>query len=102
MRRKIYRSLDKPACFFGLRGRYTTWMAMGMGVVFILSFFIGTMTIRFIGYITFALGGIGLYLFIVNYQETVSDRQLDKKLDSRKFTSCITRAPGPLRRLWGH
>lgn len=100
MHRKVYRSLDKPTAFFGIRGRYTTWLGMLAGVAAILGLFIGKLTVGFIGWITFGVGAVGAYLFIISYQERVSDRELDKIMDSKRFTSCIRRSPGPIRNMW--
>ena len=100
MQRKVYRSLDKPTAFFGIRGKYTTWLGMLVGVAAILALFSGQLTIGFVGWVTFGICAVGAYLFILNYQERVSDRELDKIMDSKRFTSCIRRAPGPVRNLW--
>lgn len=100
MRRKVYRSLDRPQAFFGIRGRYTTWMGMWLGIMFVAALLVGSMTVGFIGFIVFGAGAVVGYLYVINIQERISDRQMDKKMDARKFPTCVKRPPGPLRRMW--
>lgn len=100
MRRKVYRALDRPSAFFGIRGRYTTWLAMLLGVALVLAFFVAALTVRIVGYITFGAGAVAAYLYIISLQERLSDRQLDKRMDARRIPSCVRRTPGPVRRLW--
>lgn len=100
MNRKVYRSLDKPTAFFGIRGRYTTWLAMMIGVVIVLALFVAQLTVGFIGWVTLGIGAVASYLFIIGYQERVSDRELDKIMDSKRLKSCIRRTPGPIRQIW--
>lgn len=100
MERKVYRSLDRPSAFFGVRGRYVTWMAMGLAVDLIVAFIVAAMTVGFIGIVTFIGIGFGLYMYVISAQEKLSDRELDKKLDSRRLASCIRWPKYRTRRLW--
>lgn len=99
MERRVYRSLDRPVAFFGVRGRYTTWLAMGLGGDLVLSLVVGMMTVGMIGVVLFVAGAIAIYLYIISFQERMSDRELDRKLNGRRLASCIRRKPVCIRRI---
>ena len=41
MKCKVYRALDKPQVFFGIKGRFITWYLILAGVVLMLAVIIG-------------------------------------------------------------
>lgn len=99
MERKVYRSLDRPVAFFGIRGRYMSWVVIGLVVDLVLSFIIGALTVGIIGFICFLGLAIGIYLYVISFQERMSDRELEKKMNSRRIATCIKRSPQTVRRI---
>ena len=75
---------------------------MALGVIAVLALFVGSMTVTFVGFIIFGAGAVGAYMYVISFQERVSDRQLEKMLDSKRFVSCITRSPGKVKTLFKH
>ena len=41
MRRRVYRSLDRPAAFFGIRGRFMWVMALGAALALVVGLVAG-------------------------------------------------------------
>ena len=99
MRFTVFRSLDKPAAFFGIRGRFMMWMVMGLGVDLMVSFVVGVMTAGLLGVITFVALALVVYMYILTLQGHLSPRQLTKSLDCRRFATCIRVRPVPFRRM---
>lgn len=98
MERKVYRSLDRPVAFFGIRGRYTTWAVVGLMGDLAVSLLIGACTVGMIGLVCFLAVAIGVYLYILSIQERMSDRELERKMNSRRLATCIKRPPLAVRR----
>ena len=57
MMRKVYRSLDQPSAFFGIRGRFILVMLVGTALVSVPSLVIGMVTTALLG------GGVFLLPF---------------------------------------
>lgn len=93
MEYKVYKSLDKPSAFFGIRGRFSIWMAMGLAVDLFISFVVGTVIVGMLGVVVFVALALVIYMYILSVQGRLTPRQLTKKMDSRKFVSCIRLKP---------
>lgn len=94
MERKVYRSLDKPQSFFGIRGRYTTWMAVALIGLLVVSFLIASFTVSYIGFIVFGCGALVCYLYVISTQDKLSDRAMTRRMNGSRLASCIRRQPG--------
>lgn len=99
MRRKIYKSLDKPSSLFGLKGSYLTWALIGLGGALCLAFMVTAITSGLIGIIIFVFAGIAVYLYVIGYQSRYTERERDKKLSARSLPDVIVVPPIPFSRL---
>ena len=100
MKCPVYRSLDKPSAFFGIRGRFTSWM---LGIVVVLLFaalFLGALMKAIVGVIFFLAGVVAAYVYILNLQGKSSDRAFSMKLNSRRYPRFVRTPPGALRHMW--
>lgn len=93
MKCKVYRSLDKPSSFFGLRGRFITCCAIGVALSLALAVVVGTVTVSLIGTAVFFLGSAGSYLFAISLQGKMSERTFGRKLLSKRFPDYIRLRP---------
>lgn len=100
MRCPVYRSLDKPSAFFGIRGRFTSWMVVLLVVDFLFAFLVGAATTSFLGIFVFVLGAVGAYVYVMSLQGKQSDRDFALKMNSKKYPRYVRTPPGPMRRLW--
>lgn len=100
MRCTVYRSLDKPSAFFGIRGRFTTWFAVFGGVALMLGLVAGMMTDSIVGIVTFLIGAAVDYLVIMSLQGKSSDREFAVKIQSRRHARFISVPAMALRHLW--
>ena len=95
MRCRVYRSLDKPSSFFGLRGRFVLWCAGGIGVSLALGLVVGLLTVSLFGMITCFAGAAASYLFVTSLQGKMSDREFSKKLLAGKYPEYVHLKPVP-------
>lgn len=89
----VFRSLDKPASFFGIRGRFMVWMVMGLGVDLLVSCFVGFLTAGLLGVVVFVALALLIYMYILGIQGRLTPRQLTKKMDSRRLASYVRMRP---------
>jgi hypothetical protein len=85
MKCTVYRSLDKPSAFFGIRGQFVTWFAVILGAVLFLALIVGVTVDAIVAIVVFVAGGGSDYLFIMNLQGKSSDRALSIRMNSRRY-----------------
>lgn len=100
MKKELYRSLDEPSAFFGIRGRFITWFGLYLGGCLLVALVVGSMTAGFIGFISFFAFGLVGYGLTLSLQSKYSDRQLSMKLNSRKYVRFFRVPPFSFRHLW--
>lgn len=100
MKCQLYRSLDRPSAFFGIRGRFLTWFGFIAGGVMVVSFIIGSFTSSFFGFLVFFGLGAAAYGFILSLQSRSSDRVLTMKVNSRRYPSFFRVPSYAFRHLW--
>lgn len=98
MRRKIYKSLDKPSSIFGIKGSYLTWVMAGAGVAFVVAMLVGNITNGLVGTLLFLALMVGVYLWVISFQSKYSERTRDKLFTSRVLPDVILLQPRPLRK----
>lgn len=98
MRCKVYRSLDRPQTFFGIKGRYLTWFLLLAGVALALAFAVGIATAGVFGFVLFVIGAVAGYVLIMALQDKASDREFSIRLDARRYPRFYRVAPAPFRR----
>lgn len=100
MKCPLYRSLDRPSAFFGIRGRFKTWFGIGLSGGLFLALFVGTSSQGFYGFLAlFVYAGIE-YGIIMALQDRFSDRQLTLRMNSRRYVKFIKYPPFAIRHLW--
>ncbi len=102
MRRELYRSLDRPSAFFGIRGRFKTWFAILLGISLFVALMVSSMTEGFFGYIAFFIAAGVSYGFILMMQDKGTDRELTIKMNSHRYVKFIKVPPFAVRHLWRH
>ena len=93
MRYRVYRSLDKPSAFFGIRGRFMKVVAAVGAVGALAGIVIGAATSGLVGLLIFLAAGAGGYLYAQNLQEDMTERDLQRRLASRRQPRFITVRP---------
>lgn len=85
MKRKIYRSLDKPSAFFGIRGKYI-WLLAIMVIIMLMAAVIFSKSIGTIpASLVFFCGAITAYSVVVSTQAKMSEREFMRFLSSRRI-----------------
>lgn len=89
MKYRIWRSLDRPASFFGVRGRFAyVFLAVAAGGG-LLAGMVGTLTNSLVGMVAFGGVCIADYMFVTAVQGKLSDRALSRYLASRRMPRFI-------------
>ena len=97
MRYRVWRSLDRPSSFFGIRGKFSyVFLGIAAGGA-ILSFVVGGATNSLVGMIAFACALAGDYMLIISLQGKMSDRGLARFLASRRTPRSIHMLPRSIR-----
>lgn len=100
MRCPVYRSLDKPSAFFGIRGRFTTWMGFLLVADLFVAFMVGVMVGSILGFVIFIIGAIAAYIYIMGLQGKSSDRAFSMKMNAKKYVRYVRTPVGAFRHLW--
>lgn len=93
MQLRVYRSLDRPSAFFGIRGRYQSLVLYALVADLVVSFFAGQWTNGLIGVLVFVAVGAVIYLGAIYVQGMYSDRTLFRLLSSRRLPGYIRVRP---------
>ena len=99
MRCKVYRSLDRPSSFFGIKGRFLGWYLLVVGAALVLSVAIGIATAGIIGFVLFIAGAAGAYVLVMSLQDKSTDREFSLRLAARKYPRFYRLRPQPFRGL---
>ena len=100
MRCKVYRSLDRPSSFFGIKGRYMTWFLLLAGAALLLALPVALATAGVFGFAFFVLAAAGTYVFILSLQDKASDREFSVRLNARKYPRFYRLKAQPFSALW--
>lgn len=100
MKCTLYRSLDRPSAFFGIRGRFITWYGFILGGILFVAAFVGSFTGSFFGFLTFFGGAAAGYGFILSLQSKYSDRMLSMKFNSKRYAHFFRVPPYAFRHIW--
>lgn len=93
MQLKVYRSLDRPSAFFGIRGRYQSLTLYAFVVDLVISFLCGQITNGLIGTVIFLALGAIIYMGAIYIQGIYSDRALFRYFTSRRLPGFIKLSP---------
>jgi hypothetical protein len=100
MRCKVYRSLDRPSSFFGIRGRFMVWLLLMAGAGLLLAFPVGVALSGIAGFAVFFICVAAAYLWVVSIQEKSSDREFSMRILSRRYPRYYRLRPQPFTALW--
>jgi hypothetical protein len=99
MRCKVYRSLDRPQAFFGIKGRYLMWFLLLAGADLALALAVGLATAGVFGFVLFVIGAVAAYILVMALQDKASDREFSIRLDARRYPRFYRVSPAPFREM---
>lgn len=100
MRRKVYRSLDQPPTFFGIRGRFTLVMLIGTAFVSVPSLVVGIVTTALLGGGVFLIGAASVYMLTLSLQTRIDEKDFWKVVARRAYPSIYRVRPKHIRNIW--
>ena len=101
MRCKLYRSLDQPSSFFGIRGRFMTVMGLVGAAGAVLGIVAGiVLGGNIFGFMVFLVTIVVGYFWVISLQSKMSDRDLTRLLNARSYRRYVRVPPGRVARLW--
>lgn len=93
MTRKVYRSLDKPSAFFGIRGRFI-WLLAIMVIILLMVAVIFSKTIGTIpASLVFFGGAIAAYSIVISTQAKMSERAFMRFISSKRIPRALRLSP---------
>ena len=100
MRRRVYRSLDRPATVFGIRGRFLWVMALGGALALIIGMVVGSVTSMIVGFGAGLLAVMGAYFVTVSLQSRIDERDIWKMVVRQGFPALYRMKPKHIRNIW--
>ena len=100
MKRRVYRSLDRPATVFGIRGRFLWVMALGGALALIIGMVVGSVTSMIVGFGAGLLAVTGAYFVTVGLQSRIDERIIWKMLVRQGFPTLYRVRPKHIRNIW--
>ena len=76
----VFRCLDKPSSFFGIRGRFGLVAGLGFFVSLVVGFFVGFVTYSLLGFVAFFFSVAVAYLVVMFIQSRYTDRAFFRML----------------------
>ena len=95
----IYKALDNPPSFVGLKGSYIRFAGFGMVGAGFIGLAIGGATNGLVGVLSFAALAAGVYLGVMAFQARFSERERKKWVSSRKIKNVVLVPPSPISRM---
>ena len=93
MRYPVYKSLDNPPSFLGLKGSYLRIAGIGLFGAIIIGGTVGSFTNGLVGIIVFSAGAAADYLGVMAFQAKYSERERKKWVASLKIKDTIVFEP---------
>ena len=100
IKHRIFRCLDKPSSFFGIKGRFGKWGVIALLLAGVISIIIGSGTTSLLGFLAFMVLCAFVYFAILSVQRRVNDRQMSKIIASRNRVSHIKVSPVNMKSLF--
>ena len=100
MKRRVYRSLDRPATVFGIRGRFLWVMALGGALALIIGMVVGSVSSMIVGFGAGLLAVTGAYFVTVSLQSRIDERDIWKMVVRQGFPDLYRIRPKHIRNLW--
>ena len=100
MKRRVYRSLDRPATFFGIRGRFLWVMALGGAIALVIGMVVGAVSSMILGFGAGLLVATGAYFMTVSLQSRIDERVIWKMVVRQGFPALYRVRPKHIRNIW--
>ena len=100
MKRRVYRSLDRPATVFGIRGRFLWVMALGGALALIIGMVVGSVSSMIVGFGAGLLAATGAYFVTVSLQSRIDERDIWKMVVRQGFPALYRMKPKHIRNIW--
>ena len=89
MRYRVYRNLDRPFAFLGLKGRYIPVALAGLLGVIVLAIVLGTVFGTFVGLASAVVLIVGGYLALMEIQQRFGEKTLSRFMAGRRLPRFI-------------
>ena len=100
MKRRIYRSLDRPATVFGIRGRFLWVAVLGGALALIVGLVVGAVSSMIVGFGAGLLAALAAYFLTLSLQSKVDEKDLFKMIVKRSYPSLYRVRPKHVRNIW--
>lgn len=100
MKRRVYRSLDRPATVFGIRGRFMWVFTLGGALALIVGLVVGGAASMIFGFGAGLLAAVAAYLLTLSLQSKIDEKDLFKMIVKRSYPSLYRVRPKHIRNLW--
>ena len=93
---RTWRTLDQPAAFFGIKGRFMTLFAIIAGAAAIIAITIGSSYGTMLGMVTFGVLIFCDYMLILSLQAKMSDKEFSRLISRSGLTRYVKVTPDSL------
>ena len=91
-----WRSLDQPAAFFGIKGRFMTLFAIIAGAAAVIAITIGSTYGTMLGMVAFGVLIFCDYMLILSLQAKMSDKEFSRLISRSGLTRYVKVTPDSL------
>ena len=100
MKRRVYRSLDRPASVFGVRGRFLYVTLLGGSLALVIGLAVGGAGTMIAGLGTGLAAALAAYLLTLCLQSKVDEKDLLKTIVKRSYPTLYRVRPKHVRNIW--
>lgn len=100
MKRRVYRSLDRPATVFGIRGRFLWVAVLGGALALIVGLVVGAVSSMIVGFGAGLLAALAAYFLTLSLQSKVDEKDLFKMIVKRSYPALYHVRPKHVRNIW--
>lgn len=100
MRRKVYRSLDRPSTFFGIRGRFILVTIAILAAGLVPAIVIGKVTNMLLGFGLLLVVAVVAYFVTTSLQSKIDEKDIWKVVARRRFPDMYRVRPKAVRNIW--
>ena len=100
MKRRVYRSLDRPATFFGIKGRFLVVLAAGSAASVFLAIIVGGVTSMLLGFVVILVGVIAAYFLTTSLQSKIDEKDIWKSVVKRAYPDFYRVRNKHVRNIW--
>jgi hypothetical protein len=93
---RTWRSLDQPAAFFGIKGRFMTLFVLIAAAAAVIALTAGTSYGTMLGMVIFGALGFCDYMLILSLQAKMSDKEFSRLISKSGLTRFVKVTPDSL------